>query len=57
LLNFSVNYMPTNSYMTYDDSSMVVYRLNFSFKELDPIYNDDYGNLDGTDSGDTEIGF
>jgi hypothetical protein len=57
LLNFSVNYMPTNSYMTYDDSSMVVYRLNFSFKELDPIYNDDYGNLDGTDSSDTEIGF
>ena len=57
LLNFSVNYMPTNSYMTYDDSSMVVYRLNFSFKELDPIYNDDYGNLEGTDSGDTEIGF
>ena len=57
LLNFSVNYMPTNSYMTYDDSSMVVYRLNFSFKELDPIYNDDYGNLDGTDAADTEIGF
>lgn len=57
LLNFSVNYMPTNSYMTYDDSSMVVYRLNFSFKELDPIYNDDYGNLDGSDSADTEIGF
>ena len=57
LLNFSVNYMPTNSYMTYDDSSMVVYRLNFSFKELDPIYNDDYGNLDGSDSADMEIGF
>jgi len=57
LLSFNVNYMPTNSYMTYGDSSMVVYRLNFQFQELDPIFNDDYGNMEGTDSADTEIGF
>ena len=57
LLSFSVNYMPTNSYMTYGDSSMVVYRLNFSFRELDPLFNDDYENMEGEDVQDTEIGF
>ena len=58
LLGFSVNYMPNNTYMTYDeDFSMVSYQLNFSFKELDPIFNDDYGNMKGVDASDTEIGF
>ena len=58
LLGFQVNYMPNNTYMTYDeDFSMVSYQLNFSFKELDPIFNDDYENLDGDDSQDTSIGF
>ena len=58
LLGFSVNYMPNNTYMTYDeDFSMVSYQLNFSFKELDPIFNDDYENMDGDDSEDTSIGF
>ena len=58
LLGFSVNYMPNNTYMTYDeDFSMVTYQLTFSFKELDPIFNDDYGNLDGEDGLDTNIGF
>ena len=54
---FEVNYMPTNSYMTYDDTSMVQYQLTFAFQELDPIFNDDYGNREGVDSQDTEIGF
>ena len=50
--------MPNNTYMTYDeDFSMVTYQLTFSFKELDPIFNDDYGNLDGEDGLDTNIGF
>ena len=49
--------MPTNSYATYDDTSMVQYQLTFAFQELDPIFNDDYGNLEGIDSQDTEIGF
>ena len=58
LLGFSVNYMPNNTYMTYDeDFSMVAYQLTFSFKELDPIFNDDYGNIEGVDASDTEIGF
>ena len=57
LLGFSVNYMPNNTYMTYDDTSMVAYQITFSFKELDPIFNDDYGNIKGVDASDTEIGF
>ena len=43
--------------MTYDDTSMVAYQITFSFKELDPIFNDDYGNIEGVDASDTEIGF
>ena len=57
LKGFEVNYMPTNSYMTYDDTSMVQYQLTFAFQEVDPIFNSDYGNLKGIDSADTEIGF
>ena len=55
LISFQVNYMPTNSYMTFDDSSMVVYRLQFSFQELDPIFNDDYTAIDS--DADDSIGF
>ena len=49
LLSFRVNYMPTNSYMTYENSSMVAYGLQFNFKEIDPVFNDDYDELDITD--------
>ena len=37
--------MPENSYMTYEDSSMVSYSLSLSFQELEPIFNSDYDNL------------
>ena len=46
LLNFSTNYMPNNSYMTYENSSMVSYTLQFQFRELEPIFNDNYDDLD-----------
>ena len=46
LLSFSTNYMPNNNYMTYENSSMVAYNLQFSFQELDPIFNDDYDKID-----------
>ena len=42
----SVNYMPTNSYMTYEDSSMVAYTLQIGFKELIPVFNEDYDDND-----------
>jgi len=42
LLSVGVNYMPENTYMTYEDTSMVSYSLSLSFQELESIYNDDY---------------
>jgi hypothetical protein len=46
LRNFSVNYTPSGSYMTYTDKegTMTSYDLTMSFTELDPIYYDDYSD-------------
>ena len=44
LVSVGVNYMPENSYMTYEDSSMVSYSLSLSFQETEALYNDDYDN-------------
>ena len=49
LLSFSTNYMPNNSYMTYENSSMVSYTLQFQFQELEPIFNDNYDEIDDFD--------
>ena len=51
LLGVNMNYMPENSYMTYDDTSMVRYTMSLSFKELEPIFNDDYDKEDQLDTG------
>ena len=32
--------------MTYENSSMVAYNLQLAFKELEPIFNDDYEDSD-----------
>jgi hypothetical protein len=44
LQNFSTDYTPMNTYMTFNDEkrTMFMYRLSMSFKELTPIYNTDY---------------
>lgn len=43
LKDFSVNYTPDGSYMTYaDDGSMTAYELNMTFAEISPIYKQDY---------------
>ena len=55
LLNVGVNYMPENSYMTYEDSSMVSYSLSLSFQELEPIFNSDFEKEDN--NTDQIIGF
>ena len=55
LLSCTVNYTPNGTYMTYENSSMVTYQMTLAFQELDPIYNADYGNLNG--GTDTDIGF
>ena len=49
LLNFSVDYTPNGSYMTFGDgengdpeASMVTYALSMAFQEIEPIYDVDY---------------
>ena len=51
LLGVSMNYMPENTYMTYDDTSMVSYNMRLQFKELEPVFNDDYDKEDQSDTG------
>ena len=44
LENVQVDYTPDANYSTYDDGLMTKYKMQLTFKELEPIYNDDYGN-------------
>ena len=55
LQGFNVNYTPDGNYATYEDTSMVSYDVQFSFTELEPIYNDDYATIDG--NNDKSIGY
>tara|TARA_Y100001963_G_scaffold58015_1_gene81187 strand:+ start:28 stop:1353 length:1326 start_codon:yes stop_codon:yes gene_type:complete len=50
---FGVNYTPNGNYSTYEDGVMTAYQMTMTFRELDPIYNDDYGS----DPFPEEIGF
>ena len=56
LQSFTVNYTPEGNYMTFADGLMTSYEITMQFQELEPIFNDDYGNIDGK-SIDTEIGY
>ncbi len=42
LTGMSVNYTNAGTYATYDDGSPVAIRMNMTFKEINPIYNEDY---------------
>ena len=55
LIGLSVNYTPENNYATFEDGAMVSYEMQMQFKELDPVYNEDYGNAEN--APDSEIGF
>lgn len=55
LIGLSVNYTPENNYATFEDGAMVSYEIQMQFKELDPVYNEDYTDLD--QNADTQIGF
>lgn len=48
LTNFSANYTPGNSYMTYKDGSMTQYQVTMTFSELEPIYQSDHDVAGGT---------
>ena len=45
LTGCNVNYTPYGSYMTYngDQKSMVAYELSLTFQELEPLFDDEYG--------------
>jgi len=42
--SFGVNYTPNGNYSTYEDGVMTAYQMTMTFRELKPIYNDDYGD-------------
>ena len=43
LTNLSINYAPAQ-YSTYVDGVITNYQVTMSFKELEPVFDDDYGN-------------
>ena len=53
LQGFGVQYTPTGNYSTFSDGVMMQYQVSMQFQELEPIYNDDYGN----GAFPTEVGF
>ena len=42
LLSVAVNYTPNNNYATFANGAPVSVELTLGFKELDPVFNDDY---------------
>jgi len=48
LTDMSVNYTGENIYATYPDGSPISYVLDLGFKELEPIYAEDYSATDNT---------
>jgi hypothetical protein len=56
LTDCSVNYTPAGNYATYEDGAMTQYDVTLNFSELDFIYDDMYGNGNGT-LDETEIGY
>ena len=51
LLSCSVQYTPEGNYAPYEDGAMSSYQMSLQFKELEPVYNDNYS------SDPVEIGF
>ena len=51
LLSCNVQYTPEGNYAPYEDGAMSSYVMSLQFKELEPVYNDDYGDKDVTAVG------
>ena len=54
--SFSVDYTPNGQYSTYEDGVMTSYNITMNFREMNPIYNDDYGDVP-SQGLPAEIGF
>ena len=55
ITGFTVNYVPDGTYMTLPNKSMTAYEIGMSMQELDPIFDQDYTDLDG--NNDSMIGY
>jgi len=44
MASFGVNYAPNGNYSTFEDGVMTAYQISMTCRELNPIYNDDYGS-------------
>ena len=54
LTGMSVNYTNSGTYTSYDDGTPVNLRMDLTFKEINPIYHEDYLPFNGADEG---VGF
>jgi len=52
MTNLEVDYTPQQNYSTLTDGYMTAYKISMQLKELEPVFNDDYGTGD-----EIEIGF
>ena len=60
LLSCSIQYTPEGNYAPYEDGAMSSYQMSLQFKELEPVFNDDYDqdeNSASSNSVPAEIGF
>ena len=55
--SFGVNYAPNGNYSTYEDGVMTAYQMSMTYREINPIYNDDYGDKSVNGKLPAEIGF
>ena len=55
LTSFQTDYTPNGNYSTFRDGTMTQYKISMTFKELDPVFNDDYDALDEANLSDPEI--
>lgn len=57
LTSFLVDYTPEGQYATFQSGAMVSYQISMQFQELEPIFNDDYSQLDGSSPDSGGIGY
>ena len=55
LSDMSVNYTASGTYATYGDASPVHIQVQMTFKEINPVYAEDYDNL--SEGGYTNVGY
>ena len=56
LTNLSMKYTPDGNYATYEDGVMSSYEMTMQFKELEPVFNDDYEQSSASTIGeDTDM--